>query len=65
MSLIPRGVSLLGLAALAGGAHASTVYDVVLGSSSYVTLQVYTASGTLFASGTNNILLDRALRGFG
>jgi hypothetical protein len=51
-------VSLLGLAALAAGAHASTVYDVVAGSSSYITLQVYASNGTtLLASGSNTLPL--------
>jgi hypothetical protein len=51
-------VSLLGLAALAAGAHASTVYDVVAGSSSYITLQVFASNGTtLLASGSNTLPL--------
>jgi hypothetical protein len=52
-----RGLSFLALAALAGGAHASTVYDVVTGSSSFITLQVYSSTGTLLASGSNSLPL--------
>jgi hypothetical protein len=58
MSPIAGGISLLGLAALAAGAHASTVYDVVAGSSSFITLQVYAPNGTtLLASGSNTLPL--------
>jgi len=59
--MTPRGHGVsflgLGLAVLAAGAHASTVYDVIPGSSSYITLQVYSSSGTLLMSGANSIPL--------
>jgi hypothetical protein len=57
MTPIARGLSFLTLAALAAGARASTVYDVISGSSSVITLQVYSASGTLLASGSNTLPL--------
>jgi hypothetical protein len=57
MTPIARGLSFLALAALVADAHASEVYDIISGSSSVITLQVFSSSGTLLMSGSNSIPL--------